>query len=102
MASHSYIRKTITLDGQRYEVRGKTEAEAIEKLTELLTAVKDDRPITNGDALVDVWFRQWKTVYKECAGLTKKSLMLYDEKYWKYLHPVIGNMRLRDVRDIQL
>ena len=41
MAAYKYIKKRITWDGKRYEVRGKTEAEALEKLAELLDALKD-------------------------------------------------------------
>lgn len=102
MASQKYVRKTITLDGRRYEVRGKTEAEAVEKLSALLAAAKEGRIITDSTMQVDAWFRQWKAVYKDNSGIIQKSLMVYDEKYWKYLHPAIGHMRLRDVRDIQL
>lgn len=102
MAAYKYIKKRITWDGKRYEVRGKTEAEAIEKMAELLDALKDGRPITSGDTLVNDWFVEWKKVYKIPTDLTRKSLLLYDEKYRKYIGPVIGKMRLRDVRDIQL
>ena len=49
MAAYKYIKKRITWDGKRYEVRGKTEAEALEKLAELLDALKDGRPVTSGD-----------------------------------------------------
>ena len=32
MSDYVYVRKTFVYDGQRYEVRGKTEAEAIAKM----------------------------------------------------------------------
>lgn len=102
MAAYKYIKKRITWDGKRYEVRGKTEAEALEKLAELLDALKDGRPVTSGDTYVNDWFQEWKRVYKIPSDLTRKSLKLYDEKYHKYVGPVVGKMRLRDVRDIQL
>ena len=102
MAAYKYIKKRITWDGKRYEVRGKTEAEALEKLAELLDALKDGRPVTSGDTYVNDWFQEWKRVYKIPSDLTRKSLKLYDEKYHKYIGPVVGKMRLRDVRDIQL
>ncbi len=81
MAAYKYIKKRITWDGKRYEVRGKTEAEALEKLAELLDALKDGRPVTSGDTYVNDWFQEWKRVYKIPSDLTRKSLKLYDEKY---------------------
>lgn len=102
MATYNYVRKKITWEGKRYEVRGQSEAEALEKLTELLEQLKSGGPITNGDTTVDTWFCQWKQVYKDQSDLIPKSLKLYTEKYYKYISPVIGSMKLRDVRDIQL
>lgn len=102
MGKYHYIRRKVTWNGKRYEVRGKTEAEALEKLTALIEALKEGTPVTNGDALVSVWYQQWKDVYKSQSDLTDKSLKLYDEKYKKYIDPAIGTMKLRDVRDIQL
>lgn len=39
MSKYHYVRKSITWDGHRYEVRGKTEMEAVERLSELLTSL---------------------------------------------------------------
>ena len=36
MGKYHYIRRKVTWNGKRYEVRGKTEAEALEKLTACL------------------------------------------------------------------
>ena len=36
MENYTYIRKTVTFSGRRYEVRGRTEEEACEKFLELL------------------------------------------------------------------
>ena len=102
MPEYRYVRKSITWAGQRYEVRGQTEMEAMEKLSELLSALRDGRALRSGDTLVDVWYQEWKRVYKVPADLTRKSLLLYDEKYRKYISPAIGTLRLRDVHDIQL
>ena len=40
MEKYTYIRKTITWDSRRYEVRGKTEQEACEKLADLVVSLK--------------------------------------------------------------
>ena len=102
MAEYRYVRKSLTWEGKRYEVRGQTETEALEKLSELLSALRDGRELRSGDTLVEVWYQEWKRVYKVPSDLTKKSLRLYDEKYRKYIGPAIGTMRLRDVHDIHL
>lgn len=41
MAEYHYVRKTIRWGGKRYEVRGRTEAEALENLSELLSALRE-------------------------------------------------------------
>ena len=102
MAEYHYVRKSVRWEGKRYEVRGQTEAETLEKMVELLAALRDGRSIRNGDTLVEIWYQEWKRVYKVPSDLTRKSLKLYDEKYNKYIGPVLGTMRLRDVRDIHL
>lgn len=102
MSKYPYVRKTIRWKGRRYEVRGQSEAEAFEKLAELMSALRDGREIHGGDTLVEIWYQEWKRVYKESTDLTTKSLRLYDEKYQKYIGPVIGTMKLRDVHDIHL
>ena len=40
MEKYTYIRKTITWDSRRYEVRGKTEQEACEKLADLAERIR--------------------------------------------------------------
>lgn len=102
MSKYHYVRKSITWDGHRYEVRGKTEMEAVERLSELLTSLQEGRVLRSGDTLVDIWYQEWKRVYKAPADLTRKSLQLYDEKYRKYISPAIGTLPLRDVHDVQL
>ena len=51
MAEYHYVRKSVRWEGKRYEVRGQTEAETLEKMVELLAALRDGRSIRNGDTL---------------------------------------------------
>lgn len=95
-----YFRKTFTYDGVRHQVYGKTLAEAVEKMVERKTALQRGKSITGGNMTVDMWYREWKALYKDNAGITAKSLGAYDEKY-VYLKP-IARMKLKDVRDIHL
>ena len=46
MEKYTYIRKTITWQHRRYEVRGKTEQEACDKLAELITSLKNTLPMS--------------------------------------------------------
>jgi integrase len=100
MEKHKYIRKTVTWQGRRYEVRGKTEEEALKKLAELAAAL--ERGEGSSGLTVDQWFRQWKATYKDPLGITPKSLGLYAEKYNGYIRPAIGAMPLAEVRDLDL
>ena len=102
MASYAYVRKTVTWQGQRYEVRGRTENEACDKLTDLIAALSLGKGSRGGGATVDQWYEQWKAAFKVPAGLTAKALRLYDEKYRGYIAPAIGQLPLREVRDLDL
>lgn len=102
MEKYTYIRKTITWENRRYEVRGKTEQEACDKLAELVASLNRGEFATSGNTTVDQWFLQWKETYKAPSGLTQKSLGLYDEKYNGYIGPAIGTLKLKDVRDLHL
>lgn len=97
-----YIRRTARYNGKRYEAKGKTELEALQKLAEKLAAAKRGEDVVGGAMTVDAWYREWKTLYKDPKGLTPKSLGMYDEKYRNYIQPRVGHLKLRDVRDVHL
>lgn len=99
---YNYIRKTFTFNGRRYEVSGKTEAEAITKMVRLQDDLRRGVVSSGGNMTVNAWFEQWLELYKSSADLTPKSLAMYREKYSGYLAPAIGRMRLKDVRDVHL
>lgn len=99
---YKYVRKTVTWEGKRYEVKGKTEQEALEKLAALKASLRNGEVAVGGNSTVDRWFREWLEVYKKPSGITPKSLGLYTEKYNGYIKPAIGNMKLRAVREVHL
>lgn len=99
---YHYIRRTYTWKGKRYEVRADTEQEAADKLAELKASLKRGEISLGGDSTVDAWFAEWMDLYKRPAGLTKKSLAMYEEKYNGYIKPRIGRMKLKDVSDVHL
>lgn len=99
---YSYVRKSVVWEGKQYEVRGKTEKEALEKLAALKVSLKRGEKVIGENSTVDHWYKEWKNTYKASAGITAKSLQMYDEKYNGYISPVIGKMKLKNVRDIHL
>lgn len=102
MGKYKYIRKTLTWDGKRYEVKGKTEEEAIRKLALLQDSLRRGERTVGENSTVDRWFREWFELYKVPSGITQKSLSMYREKYEGYIRPAIGQMKLRDVREAHL
>lgn len=97
-----YIVKTKRYDGKQYKARGKTEQEAHQKLAEMITAAKRGENTVSGSMTVNAWYEEWIETYKKPKDMTAKSLGMYDEKYKKYIKPVIGKMRLKDVKDVHL
>ena len=53
MEKYTYIRKTITWENRRYEVRGKTEQEACDKLAELVASLNRGEFATSGNTTVE-------------------------------------------------
>lgn len=97
-----YIIKTKRYNGKQYKAYGTTEAEALEKLGEMIASAKRGEELINGSMTVNAWYKQWFETYKKPKNSTAKSLGMYDEKYDKYIKPAIGRMKLRDVRDVHL
>lgn len=97
-----YVTKTKRFNGKQYKAYGKTEAEALMKLADMIAEAKRGEETINGSMTVNAWFRQWFDTYKAPKGSTAKSLGMYHEKYNNYIKPHIGKMKLRDVRDVHL
>ena len=99
---YHYIRRTLTWEGKRYTVRGKTVQEAADKLAELKLRLKRGEKAVGGDSTVDQFFEEWYTLYKISSGITKKSRQMYRQKYFTYISPRIGHMKLTAVRENHL
>ena len=103
MEKYTYIRKTITWENRRYEVRGKTEQEACDKLAELVASLKPGRICHqrkhHGGPMVSPMEGDIQSPFRPHP---KESLGLYDEKYNGYIGPAIGTLKLKDVRDLHL
>ena len=99
---YTYVRKTMTFEGKRYEVTGKTEKEAMEKLAQLKVSLERGEKAVGGNSTVDRWFQVWFDTYKKPAGLTTKSLYNIESKYRLHISPAVGKMKLKDVREVHL
>ena len=99
---YEYVTRSLTWEGKRYKVRGKTEQEAADKLAELKAGLKRGEIAVGAESTVDRWFREWFDLYKRPAGLTAKSLRNYEQKYRIYIQPKIGRMKLKDVKPVHL
>lgn len=99
---YQYIRKTFRYNGKRYEVTGKTETEAEEKLALLKNRLTSEQSAEHTPLTVSDWYQQWKSLYKQNSGMTAKSLSSYDEKFRKYIEPAIGPLYLDTIHDQHL
>lgn len=91
----SKYRKTFSIDGVRYQVYGKTEQEAIEKMAIKKQAVRDGKDFKESSMLVSDWAYEAVELYKtnqseitreRYLGVMKSSVLRE-----------IGNMKLRSV-----
>lgn len=96
------VRKYVRYNGKKYSAYGATEQEAMLRVAEKVAAAKRGEDTIGGNMTVNAWYKQWKETYKEPKDMTGKSLGMYDEKYNKYIKPRIGQMKLKDVKDVHL
>lgn len=100
--SYHYVKRSFTINGKRYVVRGKNAEEAERKRLSLKEAIEQGISVSSGYISVDTWFAEWVSTYKRSSDITDKSYRLYYEKYYRYISPQIGSLRLSDVQDVQL
>lgn len=111
---YTYIRKTFTYDGRQYEVTGKTEAEAYEKIGHKKAALSRGEVGISSAMTVRAWCATYLDTYitpriRDEGGkkgtkdsLTAKSAAMYRQKLDGYLIPAIGGLRLKDVKAAHL
>lgn len=102
MTKKKYVRKTVTWEGRRYEVRAETEREAVEKLAVLKDQLRRGEKTDGENRTVASWFREWMDVYKIPSGISTPTIDMYERMYRKFIDPMIGRMQLRSVHDIHL
>lgn len=107
---YEYIRKTFVYEGKQYEVTGKSEAEAYEKMGLKKAALARGEVGISANMTVRAWAKTYVDTYvaprtrKPGAqkgaknSLTEKSAKMYFEKIGGYIVPAIGNMKIKDVK----
>ena len=120
---YNYIRKTFLYDGQRYEVRGKTEEEAVLNKAELIKKLENGIPVKQrsskeqkeitGDITVNDYAEIWLKTYiepkireigtsKQRSTMSEKNYNMYVQQLNNHILPVIGKMQMKKVRDSNL
>jgi integrase len=110
---YTYVVRTLTADGHRYYVRGKTAREADDKLAELRASLKRGERVIGAGMTVRAWAEEWLADYvkpkvrepgaaKKKGTMTAKSYEMYTQKLDGYILPAIGKMKLGDVRATHL
>lgn len=85
VSKKKYVRKTVTWEGRRYEVRAETEREAVEKLSVLKDQLRRGEKIDGENRTVTSWFREWMDVYKIPSGISAPTVEMYERMYRKYI-----------------
>ncbi len=99
--------------GKRHWVRGETEQQIADKIAAIKEAVKRGEDRLDGKMTVSAWASTWLRDFidpkarepgdpKKRGTMTAQSCRMYHNKIENYVLPVIGHMRLSDVRDVHL
>lgn len=91
------VSKAFTYDGKRYYVKGKTEAEALRKKNEKLSALMAGK-VQDSAVRFDIWFRKYIDVYK--SRVSEKTRADYLQLYEKAIAPTLGEMSLKSIKQI--
>lgn len=97
---YTYARKTFTFDGKRYTVYGRTEIEAIKKMTLKKREFELGHVELCGSMSLSSWYEQYVSVYRRnCKEITQKN---WDYKMKKAWLNELGHMPLKAVKPIHV
>lgn len=96
-----YYRHDIWYDGKAYAVRSKSVKELWKKVAQKEQQLQSGQIISNGNTLVESWMYDYIETYKKTSitADTYHQLCAYVKNY---IAPVIGRLRMKDVRAIDL
>lgn len=97
---YSYVRKSFTFDGIRYEVAAPTEEDAIAKKLEKLRQLEAGR--LDSASTVRQWAETWYETYVSHRRIIDKSKKTYRNYLDNVILPAIGNYKLTKVTPVRL
>lgn len=92
--------KTFSYNGQRYFIRGRTDAEIAEKLIAKRVELEVQEQLTPKSILVSDWFIQYMATYK--TNISPKTYKSYESIYKLLIEPKIGILHLSEVKPIMI
>jgi integrase len=98
---YKYERVSFRHDGKLYAAYGQTKAEAHKKAAKMQLAFEKGKIEMNGNMTVRVWAKEWLETYKKSVVIDK-VYQDYEHRINDFIVPAIGNVKLKDVKDIQL
>ena len=98
---YEYKRSTFYFNGKQYGCTGKTQKEADKKAALKQQKLESGEIGTGSNITVKKWCNDWVTTFK-LGTCTEKTYKGYLHRIDDIIVPEIGNMKLKDVRDIHL
>ena len=99
MAKYKYVRKTFTYNGKRYDIKAKTEKEAIRKMVEKQARLRSEEPTNGGEISVKKWSALALEHYKPNVSDKYREQMKY--RLERHILPEIGNVPVNKVTPLQ-
>ena len=100
-SKYEYKRSRFYHNGKQYETTGRTQKEADGKAALKLKALESGEVGISKNMTVTSWCSEWLHTYKKGA-VTAKTYGSYKSYVDNQILPEIGNMKLKDVRDVHL
>lgn len=94
------MRKSFTYKGKRHFIRAETSIEWEIKKALMIRDLDQEVTIESGMLFKD-WATEWMQTYKN-GSCNEKTYKDYQRRLDMYILPVIGNMRLKDIKQIHL
>lgn len=101
LSADGYYREDIWFEGKAYPVRAKNEKKLNEKVALKKKQLEEGNIIMRSTTTVKRWSEEWLKTYKQ-GSVGKGTYKLYESNLKNHVIPIIGSMRLKDVKPIHL
>jgi integrase len=92
-------RQTFRYDGKRYDIRANSEYELGAKVKQKMTELEEGKTLISKNMSVESWFDEFMKTYK-AKSISPETYDDYYSRFNSKIKPVIGKMKLKDVREI--